>query len=297
MNLQTVAVSKSGVFLVFEYCPHELAQLVDAHYQRKHRSPFTLAQVKTLQQQLLSALEFVHRHALIHRDIKLSSEYQVLEVLNSMLSQCISLRRLGFLLESDLLYQDATGQLKVADFGLSRSYPSRDDDDCPLRLLTQPVASLWYRPPELLLQSPVYTRSMDLWATGCILAELLHGTPYWNGNDEEEQIKLIFESLGLPSAQQLPILYSWPKMREQQQDWQHTLAHRSRPSSTGTILDDFSSLSMAGLRLLTQGLLHLDPTKRWTAREALQSPWFSEEPRPTAESQMPRFLSQHASLD
>jgi len=57
VTLETVAVSRSGVFLVFEYCEHDLAVLVDGYFKKRNRSPFSEAAVKTLTRQLLSALD------------------------------------------------------------------------------------------------------------------------------------------------------------------------------------------------------------------------------------------------
>ena len=73
VHLEEVAVSNSGVFLVFEYCEHDLADLVDAHYAKFQRSPFAEAACKRLFLQLLSALSFLHEHSIIHRDLKPSN--------------------------------------------------------------------------------------------------------------------------------------------------------------------------------------------------------------------------------
>jgi serine/threonine protein kinase len=139
VSLLHVAVSSStsssaaalgGVFLVFEYCPQDLAQLIDAYYPKHKKSPFSEAQVKRLTLQLLSACDYLHSHSLLHRDIKLSN----------------------------LLYT-SQGQLKLADFGLSRHYYNDttsshgggDGSSSSSSSLTPNVVSLWYRPPELLL--------------------------------------------------------------------------------------------------------------------------------------------------
>jgi serine/threonine protein kinase len=137
--LQVSVSSSNGVFLVFEYCTHDLAQLIDAYYPKHRKSPFQQSHVKTLLRQLLSALEFVHLHYLLHRDVKLSN----------------------------LLYT-SDGQLKLADFGLSRHSG---------RQLTPNVVSLWYRAPELMLMKDNggYTPGIDLWAVGCVFGELLQG--------------------------------------------------------------------------------------------------------------------------
>lgn len=159
VHLETVAVSASGVFLVFEYCRHDLADLIDAEYKRYHRSPFSPAAVKRLLHQLLSAVEFLHARRLIHRDIKMSN----------------------------LLYTES--DLKLADFGLSRPVADK---------MTMNVASLWYRAPELLFGAESYSIGMDLWAVGCVMAEFLMGTPLMAGRDEKDQIDKMVYCLGFP---------------------------------------------------------------------------------------------------
>ena len=159
IQLQTVlAVSSSAVFLVFDYCPHDLAQLVDQHYQIHRKSPFSLPQVKRLLLQLFSALEFIHARNILHRDLKLAN----------------------------LLYD---GELKLADFGLSRKYKVP---------LTPKVMSLWYRPPELLLGASRYNESIDIWGAGCVMGELLLGKPLWTCKTEMEMIRTLFNELGTP---------------------------------------------------------------------------------------------------
>jgi len=247
VRLETVATSNSGVFLVFEYCQHDLGNLVDDHYKKRKQSPFSEREVKTLMSQLLGALDFIHSNHLIHRDIKLSN----------------------------LLYattDNGEGVLKVADFGLSRPYA-----DSRRMFWTPAVASLWYRAPELLLGSGGrYTQSIDNWAAGCVMAELLKGFPLANGANEIDQIHKIVGCIGLPDP-------SLPYLRGS------NIALPEPPSSPGTLLDSFSYLSVHGLRLLT-GLLDYDPDKRWTPAQALASSnWLSGHDDPP--SPLPTFPS------
>lgn len=89
-RLLEVAVNseRDGVFLVFEYCEHDLSNLLD-----HTPNAFSESEVKTLTLQLLSALAHLHRHWIVHRDVKMSN----------------------------LLYNNR-GELKLADFGLARTF-------------------------------------------------------------------------------------------------------------------------------------------------------------------------------
>jgi mitogen-activated protein kinase 15 len=69
--------------------------------------------------------------------------------------------------------------VKVADFGLARSVASTEAENQPL--LTDYVATRWYRAPEILLGSTKYTKGVDMWSVGCIIAELLMGKPVFPG--------------------------------------------------------------------------------------------------------------------
>lgn len=80
--------------------------------------------------------------------------------------------------------------LLLADFGLARWLGA------PSRSATPRVVTLWYRAPELLLQSPKQTPALDMWAAGCILGELLANKPLLPGRTEIEQLELIVDLLG-----------------------------------------------------------------------------------------------------
>ena len=68
--------------------------------------------------------------------------------------------------------------LKVADFGLARSLTALKKSDEVASVLTDYVATRWYRAPEILLGSTCYTKAVDMWAVGCIIAEMFVGAPF-----------------------------------------------------------------------------------------------------------------------
>lgn len=299
IDIGMVAISKHDIpYLVLEYADHDLAQLMDHHYTKTHQhakrqrksqfhslggnqhkieGPFREAHIKTLMQQLFSAIECLHEHRLIHRDIKVSN----------------------------LLYTHR-GQLKLADFGLSRSLLAETELDPKWGgyHMTQHVVSLWYRPPELLLGSECYNQSIDLWGAGCVMAELLQGFPlFGNCKSEGETIEAIFASLGTPTVESLPNLMDMPLIKlglislsgpSPSFAWNERKSKKSSHNNMMLLLDSFSYLSTSGLLLLTH-LLHYDANNsRLTAKQALESAYFTSQPLPTPPSEMPKFASLHS---
>jgi mitogen-activated protein kinase 15 len=86
--------------------------------------------------------------------------------------------------------------LKVADFGLARSVDYRPGDDAKSPVLTDYVATRWYRAPEILLGSTDYTTGVDIWSVGCILGELIGGKPLFPGTSTMNQLDRIIEVTG-----------------------------------------------------------------------------------------------------
>ncbi|KAK6727503.1 hypothetical protein RB195_005281 [Necator americanus] len=175
VELKEVAVSRDpqGMFLVMEYCEQDLAKLLDEMIH-----PFTEPQVKCLMQQLFRALNYMHTHYVLHRDLKVSN-----------------------------LLLTSHGILKVADFGLARVFGE------PNMSMTPRVITLWYRCPELLFGSKTQTTGIDQWAAGCILGELLLHRPLLPGKSDMEQIDKIIGLLGTPTTKIWPELESMPLLQ------------------------------------------------------------------------------------
>ena len=102
--------------------------------------------------------------------------YQTLRALKAMHSANVLHRDLK---PSNLLL-NANCDLKVCDFGLARSAASTEDNS---GFMTEYVATRWYRAPEIMLTFKEYTKAIDVWSVGCILAEMLNGKPLFPGKD------------------------------------------------------------------------------------------------------------------
>lgn len=74
---------------------------------------------------------------------------------------------------------------------LSPFFSAGPEDD-----YTDYVATRWYRAPELLVGDTQYGPPVDVWALGCVFAELLNGNPLWPGKSDVDQLYLIRKTLG-----------------------------------------------------------------------------------------------------
>ncbi|KAG6755281.1 hypothetical protein POTOM_041100 [Populus tomentosa] len=227
-----------SLYLVFEYMEHDLAGLA-AHPGLK----FTEAQVKCYMQQLLRGLDHCHSRGVLHRDIKGSN-----------------------------LLIDNNGFLKIADFGLASFY-----NPAHVQPLTSRVVTLWYRPPELLLGATYYGTAVDLWSTGCILAELYAGKPIMPGRTEVEQLHKIFKLCGSPSEDY------WRKSK-----LPHATIFKPQQPYRRCVADTFKEFPPPTLALM-ETLLSIDPADRGSAASALRSEFFITKPLPCDPSSFPKY--------
>jgi cyclin-dependent kinase 1 len=157
------------------------------------------------------------------------------------------------------LLVSSNGRLKLADFGLARSF-------CPpIRPLTHEVVTLWYRPPEILLGSETYAPPMDVFAIGAIFVEMVTKRPLFPGDSEIDQLYKIFRQLGTPDESVWPGVTSLP-------DWNALFPKWHKSSFHNTVLDN---LDDEGLDLLEKFLMY-NPKDRITAKDSLNHPYFDD---------------------
>ena len=167
----------------------------------------------------------------------------------------------------------ANGEIKLADFGLARSFAD------PYNRMTWNVITRWYRPPELLYRARHYGGAVDVWSVGCVFAELILRVPYLAGTSDVDQIDKICQAIGSPAEQ------NWPGVSELQD---YVKSDPIRPlQKKESFLGLFGTVGEGGVDLLISTLV-LDPRKRVTAKQFLQHRWWTSEPRPTKTENLPR---------
>jgi len=166
----------------------------------------------------------------------------------------------------------AQGQLKIGDFGLARVFAVNGG-----REYTNQVSTRWYKSPELLFGSVTYNQSIDIWAVGCIFAELLTSTTFIPGQSDIDQLSRTFAMRGTPNEK------TWPGISELP-DYGKILFDDLPPKPLKDLIPFASTDALA----LLERFLIVYPPGRITATEALKDPYFSTEPLPSPFSALPR---------
>ncbi|XP_054425806.1 cyclin-dependent kinase 19 isoform X2 [Pteronotus mesoamericanus] len=176
------------------------------------------------------------------------------------------------------------GRVKIADMGFARLFNSPLK---PLADLDPVVVTFWYRAPELLLGARHYTKAIDIWAIGCIFAELLTSEPIFHCRQEDiktsnpfhhDQLDRIFSVMGFPADKDWEDIRKMPEYPTLQKDFRRTTYANS---SLIKYMEKHKVKPDSKVFLLLQKLLTMDPTKRITSEQALQDPYFQEDPLPT----------------
>lgn len=149
------------------------------------------------------------------------------------------------------------GGLKIADFGLARCFTPN------AKPLTVEVITRWYRAPEILLGSNVYTSAVDLWSVGCIVVEMANKRAFLPGDSEIGQLFKIFRVMGTPSTTEWPQLATLPFWRSTFPEW--------KPLS---LANTVPSIGRHGHSLLQQVFTY-NPITRISAIEALEHPYIA----------------------
>ncbi|KAG6555738.1 hypothetical protein Mapa_002977 [Marchantia paleacea] len=228
VRLHDVFYNKNQLYLIFEYMDCDLGGYMETYFNY-----LTPTEIKTFMYQILLGVHYCHQNNVMHRDLK----------------------------PQNLLIDKASLRLKIADFGLSRHFPGNQNT---LHAFSHEVVTLWYRPPEILLGSTVYSTSVDMWSVGCIFAEMALGRPLFQAMSEIEQIMRIFYVMGTPDEITWPGISSLYDFQPNFPQWRGQLLAVEVPRLDSDAID------------LLYRMLNMDPNFRITAQEALNHEYFHD---------------------
>lgn len=225
---------KEQLYIVLEYAERSFLEVLE-----ENPDGMELGLAQQLLYQLASALQFCHEHRIVHRDVK-----------------------------PENLLLDRYSNLKLCDFGFAKAVSKRNATrrNSDKGSMTDYVATRWYRSPELLLGSTSYGMQVDMWAMGCIMAEMVSGLPLFPGETEIDQLFLLQKLLGPLVAEHLEMFLKLKRFSGL------IFPDMSNPE---TVVGRFGdSLNEAGVDLLTQ-LLQMVDTNRPTTFAVKNHPFFA----------------------
>jgi len=155
--------------------------------------------------------------------------------------------------------------LELADFGLARSVSEMNNNN-QNPVLTDYVATRWYRAPEILLGSTVYSKAVDIWSIGCILGELIIGKPVFPGTSTLNQLEKVIRVVGMPSNSDIEAINSTLAL---------TLLNSMKKSQYIGFKEFQGKCCNECLDLLKK-MLTFNPNKRITVLEALKHQYVKE---------------------
>jgi len=222
--------------LVLEYVP-ETVYRASRHYA-KLKQTMPMSYIRLYMYQLLRSLNYIHALGICHRDIK----------------------------PQNLLLNPQTGILKLCDFGSAKILVAGEPN-------VSYICSRYYRAPELIFGATNYTTNIDVWSTGCVMAELMLGQPLFPGESGIDQLVEIIKVLGTPTREQIKTMnpnymeHRFPQIKP------HPFSKVFRPRTAPDAID------------LISHLLEYTPSARLTSVQAMAHSFFDELRAPDA--QMP----------
>lgn len=261
ITLQKVFLSHGDrkVWLLFDYAEHDLWHIIKYHRSNKKAMNIPKNTVKSLLYQILNGMHYLHSNWVLHRDLKPAN---ILVMGEGRERGCV----------------------KIADMGFARLFNSPLK---PLADLDPVVVTFWYRAPELLLGARHYTKAIDVWAIGCIFAELLTSEPIFHCRQEDiktsnpyhhDQLDRIFHVMGFPQER------DWEDMKKMPEHQTLVKDFKKSNYSNRTLMkymEDRQVKADSGAFLLLQKMLLMDPLKRVTSESAMRDSYFKDEPLPS----------------
>ncbi|RVD83319.1 uncharacterized protein DFL_007711 [Arthrobotrys flagrans] len=212
--------------LVLEFVPETVYRA--SRYFNKLKTTMPILEVKLYIYQLFRSLAYIHSQGICHRDIK----------------------------PQNLLLDPSTGVLKLCDFGSAKILVENEPN-------VSYICSRYYRAPELIFGATNYTTKIDVWSTGCVMAELMLGQPLFPGESGIDQLVEIIKVLGTPTREQIRTMN--PNYME----------HKFPQIKPHPFAKVFRKAPPEAIDLISR-LLEYTPTQRLSAIDAMCHPFFDE---------------------
>lgn len=220
VKIEKVLYNRPQIHLIMEYMDTDLKKYIQEH------KPLKAGKVQSIMKQILEGIKEIHSSRIIHRDLK-----------------------------PENIFIDEKGDVKIGDFGISRTFGVSN------KPMTPDVVTIFYRAPEIVLGISEYSIPIDIWSIGCIFAELYNGSPLFEVETEIDLINKIFKRCGTPTED------TWPGITSKL-----SIVMPNFPQKPVKI----EGMDELAIDLLNQ-MLSLNPEVRITAKEALQHAFFSAE--------------------
>ncbi|XP_067902978.1 cyclin-dependent kinase-like 2 isoform X2 [Heterodontus francisci] len=224
VNLLEVCKRKKRWYLVFEFVDHTVLDDLE-----RFPNGLEYDKVRKYLIQILRGTAFCHSHNVIHRDIKPE---------NILVSE--------------------SGMVKLCDFGFARTLAA------PGEIYTDYVATRWYRAPELLVGDTKYGKSVDVWAVGCLVTEMMTGEPLFPGDSDIDQLYHIIKCFGNLTPRHQELFYKNPLF---------TGLHLPVIKEVELLQNRYPKISFLVLDLVK--CLQIDPEKRPSCVELLEHNYFT----------------------
>ncbi|KAI9313182.1 kinase-like domain-containing protein [Dichotomocladium elegans] len=218
--------------LVMEYIPDTLYRSIRLYAKQKQTMPITLVRVYIYQ--VIRSLAYIHSLGICHRDIK----------------------------PQNILLDPATGICKMCDFGSAKVLVPGEPN-------VSYICSRYYRAPELIFGATNYTLNIDIWSTGCVMAEMLLGQPFFPGDSGIDQLVEIIKILGTPSKDEIAAMNA------------SYVEHRFPQIKPHPLVKIFVGVPDQAIDLISK-MLQYHPQHRISAIEALCHPFFDPLRDPSA---------------
>lgn len=266
-NNSTVALKILKVETLEDGVPSTLLREISILKSISHINIVRLTDVCTSKLPIYLAFEYLdldlrvllnHLKKPLNPNIVRSYAFQLLAGVNFIHSHRIIHRDIK---PDNILLSRKTGILKICDFGMARYFT------VPMRPYTKGVVTLWYKAPELLVSNP-YDLSIDIWSVGCILFEMVTGVPLFPGDGYIDQLMKIVQVLGTPTEEEAP---GFAAKVSSELNFELPIVERLG------IIEKFETKDLALIDLIEKMLI-FNPSKRISAKEALEHPYFNDIP-------------------